>query len=468
MSPLIILYIVTGTLSIAIAVLLVHFSRLSSQASGRTGRLKGTTSALTDKALKRSLAEEINESLTFSPRRDEAKKRLEEVFSKELEKRIDLANQIISKKYEAVVEQNKQSEEIAWKKYKKVLVEKKETEAVIRSIAEGLIVVGSKGQIVMMNPAAEKLLGVSQKDKVGKPILENLKDEQLVSLSKTTPGKEDKEIELVSSHDETKKVLRASNAIIENENGLTVGMVSILSDVTKQKELDRLKSDFVSNVTHELRTPLVAIDKSIALLINKETGPINETQEKFLAIADRNIKRLSTLINDLLDLSKLEAGKMELRFEPTTADKMINDCLESLDTWAKTKSIRLEKKVHEGIPEIKVDANRIHQVLVNLVGNAIKFTPQNGSVTVEAVLRKENEEIEVSVKDTGIGMSKEDLPRIFDKFYQAAERASTDISGTGIGLSVARELVALHGGKIWAESEKGNGAKFTFTLPLRK
>jgi len=276
---------------------------------------------------------------------------------------------------------------------------------------------------------------------------------------------------LISRQDETKKILRASTAVIENENGQTIGMVSVLSDITKQKELDNLKSAFVANVSHELRTPLVAIDKSLTLILEKEAGDLSQTQEQFLSIAQRNLKRLSALINDLLDLSKLEAGKMEVRRKSMAINNVIQEVIDSLNNWAKSKNITLEKKIEDLLPDVQIDPDRLAQVLTNLVGNAVKFTPADGRITLEAKLSEGEgggkKELEVSVKDTGIGIAPEDLPKIFSKFYQCGgERMISDVNGTGIGLSIAKEIVGLHGGKIWVESEKGQGARFVFTIPL--
>lgn len=466
-----IIYIVTAIVSVVIALLLFNLTKLSTRArtvaNDKRKKEYSASNILSDESVRRTIFEEISEFVDSLPQRQEVSKKLSEVFSGELEKRVNQTTQELSKKYEAIINKEKQNEEIAWKKYKRVLSDKEKTEAVIRSVAEGLVVVDAQGKVIMMNPAAERLLGVSKKDKMGKPLLEDLKEEQLISLVKGIEDKEEREIELISQRDETKKVLRASSAVIENENGQTIGMVSVLSDITKQKELDQLKNNFVANVSHELRTPLVAIEKSLSLILNKTTGEISSTQEEFLSIAQRNLKRLSLLINDLLDLSKLEAGKIELKRKPVSIEKIIDEAIEGLNTWAKTKSIEMVKEIQGGLPQVNVDLNRIIQVLNNLIGNAIKFTPHNGKISIEANFQKEKEEIEVSVQDTGIGIAKENLPKVFDKFYQAGERVSTDISGTGIGLSIAKELVELHGGRIWAESEEGKGAKFIFTLPLK-
>ncbi|MDD5477095.1 MAG: ATP-binding protein [Candidatus Omnitrophica bacterium] len=472
MSFIAIIYTVTAVVSIVIALVLFNLTKLSGQtkidADNKRKAIEGLDeNAFEDKPLKQAILEEINDLVDSKAKGQEVSQKLIDTFDKELEKRIDQNTHQLDKKYEAIIQEEKHNEEVTWKKYKKVLSDKKNTDAVIRSIAEGLVIVDAQGRVVMMNPAAEKLLGVSKREKVGKSILENLKEEQLVSLVNESQDKDDKEIELVSQKDDTKRTLRASSAVIENENGQSIGMVSVLSDITKQKELDQLKANFVSNITHELRTPLVAIDKSIALILAKNAGEISSAQEEFLSIAQRNIKRLSIMINDLLDLSKLEAGKMKISALPTSIAFVIEESVGSLINWSKTKSITIEKKIENGLPQINIDGDRIIQVLTNLIGNAIKFTPANGNVIIEASLSAEGKEVMITVQDNGVGISKEDLPNIFNKFYQAGERVASDINGTGIGLSIVKEIVELHRGKIWVESEKGVGARFIFTLPLK-
>lgn len=475
MPELAAVFIITILAGIAIAVLLLYLGSSSARLQLKPGRKdSGGNSSLSADApidvqahLQEAISEQLADAVDSAQASQRVTKAVSDIFNKELERKVSQSSQEISRKYEAVIREKTKNEEIAWKKYQKVSSAKRETEAVIRSIAEGLVVVDSEGKVIMMNPAAEKLLGVSQKEKSGRPVTENSKEEQLISLIKSQGSSEDKEIELMSAQAETKRVLRASSAVIENENGQTVGMVSVLSDITRQKELDQLKSNFVANVSHELRTPLVAMDKSISLILNKDAGPLTETQEQFLSVAQRNLKRLSNLINDLLDLSKLEAGKIEIRRESASVEKIITESTEALSGWLKAKSIEMVKRIQGGLPPVSADPARIIQVLNNLIGNAIKFTPNNGVITVEAGLAPQASCLEVSVKDTGIGVAKEDLPKLFDKFYQAGgERVATDISGTGIGLSIAKEIVELHGGKIWAESEKGQGAKFSFTLPI--
>lgn len=472
MSSLMWVYVLTGIVSVVIALLLVRLTHVSGQVDPEAGPNPANTSDLhlpASERLQKIINDEIGKVAGSEKRSREIGNLITNVFTDELNQKIEQNKLELRQKYEAVIDRKTENEAIAWKKYKKIINEKKQTEAVIRSIAEGLVVVDAQGKVVMINPAAEKLLGVSRQDKVGKSLTEDMKDEQLVSLSQGSPDKEEREIELTSRQDATKKVLRASTAVIENENGQTIGMVSVLSDITKQKELDNLKSAFVANVSHELRTPLVAIDKSLTLILEKEAGELSPTQEQFLSIAQRNLKRLSVLINDLLDLSKLEAGKMEVRRKRMAINNVIQEVIDSLNNWARSKNITLEKRIEDMLPDVEIDPDRLAQVLTNLVGNAVKFTPNDGKITLEAKLSEGDgkKELEVSVKDTGIGIAPEDLPKIFSKFYQCGgERMISDVNGTGIGLSIAKEIVELHGGRIWVESEKGQGARFIFTIPL--
>jgi two-component system, NtrC family, sensor histidine kinase KinB len=369
--------------------------------------------------------------------------------------------------YESALSQKDKEQEVVQVKYKNLVKEKNQTEAIVQSLAEGLVVVNAKGEVVMMNPAAEKLLGVDKKHKVGRPLTENLKDEELVSLVRDAQGQGEKVVELSAMQQETKKVIRSSSALIENENGQTVGMVSVLTDVTKQRELDRLKTQFVSTVTHELRTPLVATQKALDVVILGTAGPLNTDQSRFLEIAHRNLDRLFRLINDILDFSKLEAGRMKMEFAGASIEALAAEVIQGLESWAQSKQVMLARQIEPGLPQVSMDPMRIGQVLTNLIGNALKFTPPGGRVTVEAK-RAGEDKVEVGVQDTGIGIAPEDLSKLFQRFVQVGERRQTDVSGTGLGLSIAKEIVELHGGRIWAESEKGQGTRFVFTLPLQK
>ncbi len=207
----------------------------------------------------------------------------------------------------------------------------------------------------------------------------------------------------------------------------------------------------------------MAIDKSIKLLLSREPGQVTATQEQFLQIAERNLLRLTGLINDILDISRLESGKMPLKTEATPIARVVDEVTKNLEGWAGTKSITVIKKIPSTPLQANCDPERIEHVLTNLIGNAIKFTPRDGKITIEAA--GESGMIKVSVEDTGPGVIQQDRQKIFDKFYQSAARAPTDIAGTGLGLAIAKEIIDLHGGRIWVEGEEGRGAKFVFTIP---
>ncbi|GEM_PF-454684 len=361
------------------------------------------------------------------------------------------------------------------KEKKRLVDEKERVDTIIRNLAEGVVVVDNTGKILLMNPAAEKLLGAGHGKGIGEDIRESLRQEHLLALAKgpLRGGEETgKQIKLQSLNTDTQKVLQASTAIIENEDGKTVGMVSVLSDITRQKELNEMKSKFVSHVSHELRTPLVAIQRSLALLLEEQASNLGSDQKQYLEIANRNIGRLGRLINDILDLSKIEAGKLEIHPMVFSLPTVLEDVKTTFVTWAKDKKIEIALQVPQGSVMVEADRDRINQVLANLVSNALKYTPEGGSITLEALLVRDEsipsgDCVEVGVRDTGIGISPQDQKRIFERFEQVSLSQPAGISSTGLGLSIAREIVELHGGKIWVESQEGKGSRFAFRIPLK-
>ena len=238
------------------------------------------------------------------------------------------------------------------------------------------------------------------------------------------------------------------------------------------RKIDAMKSEFVSIASHELRTPLAAIKNAVQLMLSGKTGEINENQAKFLSMAERNINRLTNILNDLLNLSRIESGKIELKFENVTLKGVIELTASALRPHADVKSIQIEAEVPEQLPAVYGDQEKIEQILTNLIGNAIKFTPDGGKILITAKpLSKDKrggfgDMVAVSVKDTGIGIPPEHLEPIFEKFHQVESSLQRSVSGTGLGLAITKGLVEAHQGKIWVESEVGKGSAFTFTLPL--
>lgn len=251
------------------------------------------------------------------------------------------------------------------------------------------------------------------------------------------------------------------------------------------EQLERLKSDFISIVSHELRTPLTAIKNSLDIVINGKTGELSPAGHKFMDMAKRNVERLSGIINDLLDLSKVEAGKMEFRFKKENINPTIEFVKSTFENLAKEKNIKIKSNLINDNPKLYVDSSRIEQILGNLISNAIKFTPENGQIEIQTqiidgeninenllydqdikFLNKTGKYYKISVKDNGIGIEKEDINKVFDKFRQIENSLNRKTGGTGLGLPIAKQLVNAHNGFIWVESKVKEYTKFSFCLPI--
>jgi two-component system sensor histidine kinase/response regulator len=234
------------------------------------------------------------------------------------------------------------------------------------------------------------------------------------------------------------------------------------------KKIDEMKSEFVSVASHELRTPLAAIKNAVQLMLQGKTGGINENQAKFLSMAERNINRLTSILNSLLDLSRIESGKIGLKFEEMDLRGSIEFILSSLKPQTDAKSIQLKMEIPEKLPSVYGDREKVEQILTNLLGNSIKFTPEGGKISVSAKPLEEEDTVAISVRDSGIGIPGDQLEKIFEKFHQVEDSLRRSITGTGLGLAITKGLVEAHHGKIWVESEVGKGSTFTFTLPMSK
>ncbi|HEY2988799.1 MAG TPA: ATP-binding protein [Candidatus Binatia bacterium] len=229
------------------------------------------------------------------------------------------------------------------------------------------------------------------------------------------------------------------------------------------KDLDNMKSEFFATMSHELRTPLTSIKEGIGLLLEGVGGTVTDKQRRLLRILAEESDRLIRLVNSLLDLSKMEAGMMTYSLEPASLASVIHRAVTEIGPLAEAKRIKIEAKVAKQMPLVKMDPDRILQALRNLVGNAVKFTPDGGRVTLSA--EQKNGNVQVTVTDTGPGISPDDLPMIFDKYRQGNSKSSYMLRGTGLGLSIVRHIITSHGGHVWVESEAGQGSSFIFVLP---
>ena len=234
------------------------------------------------------------------------------------------------------------------------------------------------------------------------------------------------------------------------------------------KRLDQLKSTFISSVSHELRTPLTVIKEFISLMLEGHVGALTEDQREYLGIANRNILRLTNLIETLLDFSRIESGKgLKLRFEPTRLMEVVEDAVMTFSQQLEERRVALENRLDPDIPLVLIDRNRLVEVFINLIGNGIKFTPPGGKITIDSRgLTEKRDYLKIVVSDTGVGISPEDLPKVFDRFYQGGRTQTGLITGTGLGLAITKEIIETHQGYIQAESKSESGASFVFTLPV--
>ena len=234
------------------------------------------------------------------------------------------------------------------------------------------------------------------------------------------------------------------------------------------KRLDQLKSTFISSVSHELRTPLTVIKEFISLMLEGHVGTLTEDQREYLGIANKNIIRLTNLIETLLDFSRIESGKgLKLRFEPTRLMEVVEDAAMTFSQQLEEKRIHLENRLDPDIPLVLIDRNRLVEVFINLISNGIKFTSPEGKITIDSRgLTEKRDYLKIMVMDTGVGISPEDLPKVFDRFYQGGRTQTGVITGTGLGLAITKEIIEGHQGYIHAESKVGSGACFVFTIPV--
>jgi len=250
--------------------------------------------------------------------------------------------------------------------------------------------------------------------------------------------------------------------IIDESNNI-LGVVTLLQDVTRFKNLDRMKSEFIATVSHELRTPLTSINMAVDILSQEVLGNVNESQKDMLATAKDDCERLTKLVKELLDLSRLESGKYELKRESINLRSVVEEALKPLRLQFREKRIRLETDIAQDTPEVPGDHQQLSWVITNLVSNALRYTPADGKVTIHSDIAGDS--VRVSVSDSGRGIPADAIEVIFDKFVQVKRSTDATPGSVGLGLAIAKEVVEAHGGTIWVESSMGHGSTFFFTIP---
>ncbi|MFZ5826254.1 MAG: two-component system histidine kinase PnpS [Bacillota bacterium] len=338
--------------------------------------------------------------------------------------------------------------------------EKTRMDAILQHMADGVLLIDSKKKIALMNPAAEQMLGVLAREAVGKDHLEVTHhfdlDEKLQHVLRTGDAAS---LEIRRARPET-QILEARLAPTGRESER--GVLLVLRDITRSRQLEQMRTEFVASVTHELRTPLTSI-RGFAETLLEGALEEPETARHFVEIIKRESQQLGALIEDLLDLSRIESGKLRLKREPVLMQALVPETVSRLAQKAQASNIDLVLEIPADLPPVQGDRDRLAQVLINLVDNAVKYTPTGGQVTVAA--REEGRGIQVSVADTGVGIPQPDLARVFERFYRVDKARSRSTGGTGLGLSIVKHIVEAHRGTIRVESEVGQGSTFIFTLP---
>ncbi len=352
------------------------------------------------------------------------------------------------------------------KLYEEVAGEKRKFESAALSMAEGLIILDSRGNIVFANPQARTLLSLGEGQLEGRSFFEACTHADLIALVGKVLTKRQGIQEEVTLPGRPLRDLSVGITPVFDEGGAILWYVAVFHDITRLKELDRMKSEFISMVSHELRTPLASIMGYTEMLLTEEPGPLTPTQKEFLEISYQSSERLLHIVEELLDVSRVETGRIKLKLETLRMEELVADIVEAMRPAAESKGLSLSLEVRGPIPPLEGDRARLEQVMNNLLSNAIKFTPEGGEVWVR--LTREDNQIEVAVADTGIGIAPEEMPRLFGKFFRATSAVERRIGGTGLGLFITKSIVELHGGKIWVESELGKGSTFYFTLPLKR
>jgi len=260
------------------------------------------------------------------------------------------------------------------------------------------------------------------------------------------------------------RVVRASLTPMRDEEGRFAGTVIVLRDVTLEQEVARAKNDFVSLVSHELRTPMTSIKGYTDLMLKGAVGALNEQQKSFMTIVKSNVDRMAELVSDLLDVSRLEAGRVRLTLERLDLAGVILEISQELTETMRQRELTLHFDLPPGLPPVCADRGRIVQVLLNLLSNAYRYTLAGGEITI--AVHALDDEVQVDVTDTGIGVSEQDRESIFERFYRADHPVVREQAGTGLGLPIARSLIEMHGGRLWLRSEEQVGSTFSFTLPV--
>jgi two-component system phosphate regulon sensor histidine kinase PhoR len=333
--------------------------------------------------------------------------------------------------------------------------------AILGSMVEGVAVVNASERLVFANPGFAEILGLDVPPQSGRALVEVVRQTELIeAVRQVLKGEPRVEAEIVTGT-LRQRFFAATVASVHAADAS--GAIIVLHDITELRKLERVRRDFVANVSHELRTPLTAIQGFSETLL---AGALDDPQNRvrFLEIILEHSKRLARLTDDLLMLSKMDADRLNLEISRLSVSQFVESCVETTQRPAAEKDLRVSVNLAQRLPDIAADRRRLAEILQNLLDNAIQYTPPGGQIMVSA--SADSDEVTFTVSDTGIGIPQADQPRIFERFYRVDVARSREVGGTGLGLAIAKHLVEVHGGRIWVDSEVGQGSQFHFTVPI--
>jgi signal transduction histidine kinase len=343
--------------------------------------------------------------------------------------------------------------------------------ALIASTLEGIVLLNSKREVELINSSAKSILSIREDCNCYQGGICDFMEEEEVKIKMENMLKkveaellEENRVKRTLKLDFASRYYQISFEKISEAGRPEQWILMVIRDVTSEKEYDEMKEQFITNISHELRTPLTAIYGSIENMLKGIVGKFNEKQKEYLIIAQRNSLRLLKLVNELLDLSKLEAGKAVLTLKTVDLARIVEEVLLMFEAHLAENEIEISKDFCGDKIKIIADQERLSRVFINLITNSMKFTRPGGKIDIR-IKRNDDNMLLVEVEDNGQGIRKEALEKIFSRFFQVDRSAGPGAHGTGLGLSIVKEIIQLHGGRVWAESELGKGTKISFTLP---
>jgi PAS domain S-box-containing protein len=346
----------------------------------------------------------------------------------------------------------------------KLMTEKNKSLAIVKSIPDPLIVLDTAYRIILLNDTCEMFFGIKEEKVVKKHFLEVIRNEEIFKImSSAFEDEVEMNDRIIKIEQKEEFYFNVIVTMIKDMENKVTGIIILLKDVTQLKQLEKARTDFVATISHEFKTPLTSIMMGTSMIIDGSMGVLNEEQQDILATIKEDGERLTRLVNDLLELSRIEAGSSVFNIEPCSIDAIIDDSIKQFAIQAAHKNVSIHVSVEETMPKVIADYEKIIWVFNNLISNALKYTGSGDEISITAFIR--DEKMFILVTDTGIGIPEEFQEKIFDKYVQVKGQ-DLEARGTGLGLAVVKEIINTHGGEIWCESKLDTGSTFTFTLPL--